>query len=106
MQLSNPSDKIEVIGVGLNQVVGGFEYWNVRKRCQRGGERKRIPDYLLTGLYSTFALILFELAEPSFLSLYLVQKQIPVVQLCLYYAKTLSFRLEFLTEILFCADSL
>ena len=87
MQLSNPSDKIEVIGVGLNQVVGGFEYWNVRKRCQRGGERKRIPDYLLTGLYSTFALILF-------------------VQLCLYYAKTLSFRLEFLTEILFCADSL
>jgi hypothetical protein len=40
MQLSNPLDKIEVIGVGLNQVVGGFEYWNVRKRCQRGGERK------------------------------------------------------------------
>ncbi len=28
------------VGVGLNQVVGGFEYWNVRKRCQRGGERK------------------------------------------------------------------
>jgi hypothetical protein len=38
MQLSNPLDKIEVIGVGLNQVVGGFEYWNVRKRCQRGEE--------------------------------------------------------------------
>ena len=40
MQLSNPLDKIEVIGVGLNQVVGGFEYWNVRKRCQRGEERR------------------------------------------------------------------
>ena len=83
MQLSNPLDKIEVIGVGRNQ---GFEYWNVRKRCRTGEER--IPDYLLTGLYSTFALILFELAEPSFLSLYLVQKQIPVVQLCLYYANS------------------
>ncbi len=40
MQLSNPLDEIEVIGVGLNQVVGGFEYWNVIKRCQRGEERK------------------------------------------------------------------
>jgi hypothetical protein len=40
MQLSNPLDKIEVIGVGLNQVVGGFEYWDVRKRCQRGEERR------------------------------------------------------------------
>lgn len=63
MQLSNPLDKIEVIGVGLNQVVDGFEYWNVRKRCQRGGEgrgEERILDYLLTGLYSTFALILFD----------------------------------------------
>jgi hypothetical protein len=30
---------------------------------------------------SIFALILFELAEPSFLSLYLVQKQIPVEHL-------------------------
>ena len=83
MQLSNPLDKIEVIGVGLNQ---GFEYWNVRKRCRTGEER--IPDYLLTRHYSTFALILFALAEPSFLSLYLVQKQIPVVQLCLYYANS------------------
>ena len=104
MQLSNPLDKIEVIGVGLNQVVGGFEYWNVRKRCRTGEER--IPDYLLTRHYSTFALILFALAEPSFLSLYLVQKQIPVVQLCLYYARTSSFRLKFLTETFFCADSL
>jgi hypothetical protein len=54
MQLSNPLDKIEVTGVGLNQVISGCEYWNVRKRCQRGGERRgeeRIPDYLLTGLH-------------------------------------------------------
>jgi hypothetical protein len=34
MRLSNPLDKIELIGVGLNQIFGGCEYWNVRERCQ------------------------------------------------------------------------
>lgn len=34
MRLSNPLDKIEVIGVGLNQIFGGCEYWNVIERCQ------------------------------------------------------------------------
>lgn len=34
MQLSNPLDKIEVIGVGLIQIFDGCEYWNVRERWQ------------------------------------------------------------------------
>lgn len=34
MRLSSPLDKIEVIGVGLNQIFGGCEYWNVIERCQ------------------------------------------------------------------------
>ena len=54
MRLSNPLDKIEVIGVGLNQIFFGCEYWNVRERCQSNAAVVRMTQSKQSSLIKGF----------------------------------------------------